>query len=912
MRGNPSGGLNRDWKSRYYTFANAIVFVALVLYVIVRLRDAARTDNFPRFMLMAIAGTTTILLMFVVQFPLKKVLDAAFFCPFLLYVAFNAVVMANHDGKYFFTVYIGTCCVATVYNNRKRLAQYLLLTNIVNIFLIYFRVPLKTPYFLAPYSELTVHGAVAIFSSILLYLIVRFVSNRGLEAMRTTDTFMTLMDVTPMMIVIVDELNCITQISKIMAQFARIENPALAIGRPALDLFRNMDVKLMVGDMLVSEESVTSIKEIEINGEIRHFSIFSSKLGDNTAGRFIYLDDITYIDRARIEAEQATVAKSSFLATMSHEIRTPMNAIIGMSDLMPTKNLSPLQKRYFADIKKMSKSLLTIINDILDFSKIEAGKFELVPVHYNVYALFDNIASMSEFMAQGKSLEFKSSLDTSIPEILYGDEIRIRQVLTNIVNNALKYTKEGYVFLGLSRVKPNEDGTEYLAAKIKDSGIGIKAEDIPKLFGTFQQFDARKNRGVTGSGLGLAITKNLVSLMDGYIEVESAYGLGSTFTVYLPLIPGDPDKVESAVDMPLVTAKKGVRVLVADDVPVNLTVALGFLAKHNINAETAGGGIEAVKKVMEAVENGCPYDIVFMDHMMPDIDGTDATEQIRALGKTGNEAYRTMPIVALSANAVQGVEKIFLASGMSGFVSKPIEPASLNAALKKFLPEEKYTLEEPKPVKPSSEKRRRREDGIVAELANIEDLDIDRGLHYAAESLETYTATLKQFSVGIETGVAVIRKSLATGDWKPYTVQVHAYKGICATIGADALSQWGRKLEDASKSDDKSACLNETEAFCSALEGFNAVLRQTSLFAETAAGDKTEIDAADMAVKLKEFAEACEEGRSARIKTAVKALEGFSLAGATDAFKKSLAEALDLARSLDYEEAVEKVRGLYD
>jgi signal transduction histidine kinase/DNA-binding response OmpR family regulator/HPt (histidine-containing phosphotransfer) domain-containing protein len=914
MRTNPADGYAKAAESRYYTVANCIVFAAVLLYVIIRLRDVMQEENVSQFRVVAVMGVGTLVFLVIMQIPLKKALDAAFFCPFLLYIIFNTVILLNRDGRYFFTIYLGTCCIATVYNNRRRLGQYLLTTNLINIVLIYFRIPLRTLNWRAPYSELIVHGAVLVFSSILLYLIVRFITHRGSEAVRTTDTFMTLMDVTPMMIVIVDGLNCITHISKSMARFAHIENSALAVGRPVLDLFRNMDVKLMIGDMLTSEDSVVSVKEIEIDGEMRHFSIVSSKLGDGTEGRFIYLDDVTFINQARIEAEQATKAKSQFLATMSHEIRTPMNAIIGMSDLMPTDNLSSLQKGYFGDIKKMSKSLLTIINDILDFSKIEAGKFELVPVHYNVYALYDNIASMCEFIAQGKSLEFKCHFDKSVPEVLYGDETRVRQVITNIVNNAIKYTKEGYVSFNMSRGKRRADvgrvpfdEAGYLVVEVKDTGIGIKEEDIPKLFGSFQQFDARKNRGIMGTGLGLAITKNLVSLMDGHITVESVYGSGSTFTVYLPLIEGDSAKVEKNILVPSIMAKEGVRVLVVDDVPVNLTVALGFLSKHGIHAETAGGGIEAVEKVKNSVESGCPYDLVFMDHMMPDLDGTEAAQQIRALGGDASP-YAAMPIVALSANAVQGAEEIFLASGMDGFVSKPIEPASLNAALKKFLPEETYTFIETDDDGLAVENLDPQEELARKELAEIEGLDLKTGLHYAGGNFATYASTLKQLSAGFEKGVALIRESLAAGDWKPYTVQVHAYKGICATVGAEALFEWGKRLEEASKSEDKSVCFAETEAFCAALEIFNTALRGTSLFTEEEQADKVAISVADMAAKLEGFAQACEDGRFAHVRAVVQELENLRLAGAPPDFEESLAEALDMARVMDYEEALEKTR----
>ncbi|MDR0597482.1 MAG: response regulator [Treponema sp.] len=913
MQSSPAANYDKARESWYYTIANIIVSLAVFFYVMFRLSDAVHRNNFSQFLPAAILGAAALLLLFIIQVPLKKILDAAFFCPFALYIIFNAMVILNHEGKYFFTVYLGICCLATVYNNRRRLEQYLLVTNIINIVLIYFRVPLETPGWHAPYSELVVHGAALIFSSLLLYLIVRSVNSRGLEAVRTTDTFITLLNAVPRMIVTVDSLNRITNISKSMAAFARIENPALALGRPALDLFRDMDVKLMIGEMLISDEPVSAVKEIEINGEVRHLTIISDKLGNHT-GRFIDIDDVSDINRARIDAEQATVAKSRFLATMSHEIRTPMNAIIGMSDLMPTENLSPLQKGYFEEIKGMSKSLLTIINDILDFSKIEAGKFKLADAHYNVHVLFDNIASMCEFLAQGKNLEFRRSFDASVPEILYGDEVRVRQIFTNIVNNAVKYTQEGYVsfkvFLGRPKAAGADGEADYLVAEIQDSGIGIKEEDIPKLFGSFQQLDDRKNSGILGTGLGLAITKNLISMMNGYIEVESVYGFGSTFTVFLPLIRGDPGKVASAEDAPVVIAKEGVRALVVDDGPVNLTVALAFLAKHNINAETASGGFEAVEKVRAAVEEGRPYDLVFMDHMMPDLDGTDATERIRGLGEGGDSIYRTMPILALSANVAQGAKEAFLASGMNGLVSKPIEPSALNGALKNYLPEEKYTLADPGRPKPAVKKTNRREEGFEEELAKIEGLNSIRGLHYAADNFETYVLTLKQFSAGMEKGIAALRDSLAGEDWKLYTVHIHAYKGICATIGAQALSDWARKLERASKSEDRSLCAAETGAFCAALESLNAALRGTSLLAERPEEDKRGIGAADMAAKLAAFADSCGEGGLTRIKAAAGELETLRLEGAPPEFAAALKEVLDLARSLDYDEAAEKAREL--
>jgi signal transduction histidine kinase/DNA-binding response OmpR family regulator/HPt (histidine-containing phosphotransfer) domain-containing protein len=722
------------------------------------------------------------------------------------------------------------------------------------------------------------------------------------------------MDVTPMMLVIVDDFTFITHLSKTMSQFAHIEDPSMAVGRPVLDLFHDINMKVIMSDILTSKGTVMFTKEIEMEGETRHFLIVSSRLGSSTPGRFIYLDDITHIERARKEAEQSSNAKSQFLATMSHEIRTPMNTIIGISDLMPTENLSPLQKKYFSDIKKMSKSLLSIINDILDFSKIESGKLDLLPVHYNARELYNDIAAMCEFIAQGKGLEFRGSFDRSIPETLYGDEIRVKQILTNIVNNAVKYTKQGFVSFAVSRgerkTPGGDDGTEWLIVEVTDSGVGIKKQDIPKLFGRFQRLDIRKNRSVTGTGLGLAITKNLVSMMNGCIEVTSVYGSGSTFKVYLPLVAGDPNKVEKNEDMPIVMAKDGVRALVVDDIPANLTVALGFLSKHGINAEIANGGVEAIEKVKKSVESGCPYDIVFMDHMMPDLDGAEATKQLRSLANGAASPYATMPIIALSANAVQGMKEFFLSCGMDAFVSKPIEVAALNAALQRFLPKEKYAVADAENKSGAAGTQPLLEESPYEGVTKIAGLDTTKGLSYTANNTEIYTSILKQFSAGVEKGLNIIRESLVSENWDAYTVQVHAYKGICATIGATELSEWGKKLEMASKSDDKSLCLEETEAFCSALADFNAALRRTALFAEDGETDKTEITADGMASKLAEFMEACDTCSVSRVKSAIKELEGLRLAGAPPDFEDALSGILDLARDFDYEEAMENVRKL--
>jgi PAS domain S-box-containing protein len=386
--------------------------------------------------------------------------------------------------------------------------------------------------------------------------------------------------------------------------------------------------------------------------------------------------------------ESANTAKSRFLASMSHEIRTPMNAIIGMSDLIRMDNMDMRQKEFFHDLRIMSKSLLQIINDILDFSKIESEKMELSPIHFDLLNLYDNIVSLNRFMAENKGLEFRSSFDNDVTQIVYGDDMRIRQIITNLLSNAIKYTPGGFVDFRVKRV--TENGQVYTAFQVEDSGVGIREENFLKLFDWYAQFDTAQNRGISGTGLGLPITKSFVDMMNGRIDVKSKYGKGSVFTVLLPIPEGDPSKVERAATSNIFVTDGSAKVLVVDDNAINLKVALAYLEVHNIKAETAESGMEALKKIKEK-----QYHLIFMDHMMPEMDGIETCARIRA---DDNEWYKTVPIIALSANAVVGAGVLFLESGMNDCLYKPIEASELNRLLAKWLPPEIIT-QKPIPAK---------------------------------------------------------------------------------------------------------------------------------------------------------------------------------------------------------------------
>jgi signal transduction histidine kinase/DNA-binding NarL/FixJ family response regulator len=475
-------------------------------------------------------------------------------------------------------------------------------------------------------------------------------------------------------------------------------------------------------------------------------------------------------------AQSANEAKSHFLASMSHEIRTPMNAIIGMSDLMRTDNLDTTQKEYFEDIKKMSRALLQIINDILDFSKIEAGRMDINPVHFNLYALYDNICSMSRFTAASKELEFLSAFDEDVPHVLYGDDIRIRQIIVNIVNNAIKYTKEGFVEFRVS--KTTEDGREYIAFIVKDSGIGIKKEDFQKIFGSFRQLDSELNRGIIGTGLGLSITKRLVDMMEGKINLESAYGRGSEFTVLLPLVPGESDLVEKAESADVAVSAENASVLVVDDNQINLKVALAFLARHTIKADSAVNGLGAIRMVQQK-----NYDLVFMDHMMPGMDGVEATKRIRAMD---GERYKTLPIIALSANAVTGASETFRDAGMNGFISKPIDPNALNRVLLKWLPADKVTV-----------KQRQVDHHSAASPQGVRVLNKSQGLEKALNDEDFYKQLLTTFRNEHALDVEKLRDAAGKGDRELALRIAHTLKSSAAQIGAGIVSQAAARIEKA-------------------------------------------------------------------------------------------------------------------
>jgi PAS domain S-box-containing protein len=568
-------------------------------------------------------------------------------------------------------------------------------------------------------------------------------------------------------------------------------------------------LKKVQGGEIISDE----LEEIDflMNGNPGKYAVFAAPMYDaehNFDGFLISYSDVTGLVEAREAAERATNAKTAFLARMSHEIRTPMNAIIGISKLALREELTAKARSYCRDVSSAANNLLGIINDILDFSKIESGKMEITAAEYQFASMINDVMTIIRVRLSDSPVKLIAKIEENIPGRLIGDEIRVRQILLNILSNAVKYTREGQIVF---TVKANMagNGIVSLIAEVADTGVGIKAEDMDKLFGDFTQLDTHKNAGVEGTGLGLAITRSLCRAMGGDVTVKSVYGAGSAFTATIPQKTEDSTPFSAVIDSGNDDEIKedgvrfiapAARILIVDDIATNLKVAEGLLAPYQARIDVITSGIEAVELV-----RGNEYDIVMMDHMMPGMDGIEATAAIRALP---GERFEKLPIIALTANALSGMREMFLRNGFQDYLAKPIEISKLNEIMGKWVPREKrkkYVRKEQ--VDSASPK---------PEFL-IEGVNTARGLAMTGGSTRQYQEVLALYCRDAADRLELLREAPDENGLALFTTQVHALKSASAGIGAAALSEEAAKLEVAGKRSDLEFIRENIDGFCERL-----------------------------------------------------------------------------------------------
>ncbi|MGN0587320.1 MAG: ATP-binding protein [Oscillospiraceae bacterium] len=737
--------------------------------------------------------------------------------------------------------------------------------------------------------------------------------------------------------------------------------------------------------------------------------------------------------------QQASSTKSDFLANMSHEIRTPLNSVIGMCELILRENdISDTVRDYCFNIQNSGRSLLSIINDILDFSKIESGKMELITEDFNIASTLNDVINMALTRKSDKPIEIIVKCDPDIPVGLLGDELRIRQVMINLVTNAIKFTNRGCVVIRVSQTK--HDYGINLSVSVSDTGIGITPEGLEKLFNSFQQVNTKKNRSVEGTGLGLAISRNLITSMGGFINVSSVYGSGSEFRFVVPLkvsnpapfvsikepekihaacfidmtkftmprvykeyasliselrtelntdfemfdsiaalqravsekkythifaereeystnckfFEGLPDETEvivvqdrlNAIELPskikcifkpfyVMTAASvfnnekmlaninerrnstirfvapKARVLVVDDNVINLKVAVGLMRPYHMQVLTVDSGQAAISMLRSK-----DIDIVFMDHMMPEMDGIEATKAIRSME---GSYYKNLPIIALTANAVNGVRDMYIEAGLNDFIAKPIELSTLDRVLKTWLPRELLQTPSPRSERAPVKERRSTDKPKEKPKAGNELLSADIGMNYTGGDVDAYNEILEVYVRKAQEKHDYIQQLFNEKSWKNYVIEVHALKSSSLTVGSKPLSELAKELELAGKAENYSLIEEKNGAM---LEMYTQVAQLGRQYLklddkpaeEAPAAPDIEALTAITAEKAGEFIE--------RIKSACEMFDGDEVSKICDEVSQyavgdiALKPLFDAVKSdtddFEYDSAVEKAAAIYD
>ena len=519
---------------------------------------------------------------------------------------------------------------------------------------------------------------------------------------------------------------------------------------------------------------------------------------------FVY--DLTKEKNMLEEVVRANEAKSQFLANMSHEIRTPINGILGMDSVLLKECHDENLREYAKNIQSAGQSLLSIINDILDISKIESGKMEILTIRYQLFSVLNDCYNLTKIKLQNKPVSFIMQINEKLPSWLYGDEVRIRQIINNFLSNAVKYTKEGNITFELD-FEEKTDEQILLVITVRDTGIGIKEEDLGKLFESFTRIEEKRNRNIEGTGLGLNLTKNLVNLMGGEVFAESTYGKGSCFTAKIPQKIADAKPMgdfgkryqqylSTSDDDKLSFLAPDAKILVVDDVTMNLKVVEGLLKATKIQIDTAVSGSECLECVKTT-----PYQMIFLDHMMPEMDGLETLEHMKNLADNPNAQT---PVIMLTANAIVGAKEEYIEAGFTDYLTKPIRETELLEMILKYLPEELVCENGGQGIEKSQdaqdmEQPEAGEEGAepLQRLEQLEGLDVKTGLIYCMNEEDFYIEMLQEFLQADK--ASQLKHFLAEEDWDNYRTTVHALKSTSLTIGAAHLSGEAKALETAAK-----------------------------------------------------------------------------------------------------------------
>ena len=563
--------------------------------------------------------------------------------------------------------------------------------------------------------------------------------------------------------------------------------------------------------------------KISSKADSKIFYVETTACHDKFGGEYCYVTlayDISSEEKMMEQLRKANQAKGNFLASMSHEIRTPISGILGMNEMILRESDSKEISEYAENIKHAGNLLLSLINDILDVSKIESHKLEIIQTEYNLSSVINDIYTMVKPRADEKNLSLNFANNPEIPPLLKGDEIRIKQIIVNLVNNAIKYTSQGSVTVTFDYEKLGYNKL-YLKVAVHDTGRGIKEEDLPYIFDSFRRVDAIKNRHIEGAGLGLSITKELCTLMHGSIDVQSEYGKGSVFSISVPQTISEkntdggmglfsPQNSFSGQNYAESFRAPSAKLLVVDDVDMNIEVFKGIIKKTQVQVDSALSG----KQCLELTKSK-KYDIIFMDHMMPEMDGIQTFNAIYSDDKNPN--CKT-PVVVLTANAISGADQQYRGVGFTDYISKPMDPAKLEKMIIKLLPEEKIIFRQSTKEEAENYDDKKTEgeekllikenqisalDGSEAEEFDLQKLDflnLSAGLANCNNERDFYLDILKSYCK--DDKEIQLTEFKNAGKWEDYAIFVHALKSNSATIGALELSEKARLLEMAAKEKD--------------------------------------------------------------------------------------------------------------